>query len=143
MKETEITVEVFNSLSEIIEILTIQGFKIVRRVDMFDYYYSKEPIELLKSFEYQDLIKSSILLRQLRSNETKSLMTFKDKNLDSNGNVISEEKINCSIDNFENAIKIFNLTGLNCWCSLVQHMLIFQKDNIEFAVQDTEGLDLS
>lgn len=140
MKETEITVEVFNTPEEITDILTQQGFRVVRKVDMIDYYYSKEPIEQLKNFEYRDLMKSSILIRQLKSNNTKNLIIFKDKNLDNNGNVISEEKVNCSIDDIDNAIKIFNLAGLNCWCNLIQHMSIFQKGNIEFAVQDVEGL---
>ena len=142
MKETEITVEVFDSLDNITSLLKEKQFKLLEEYDLVDYYYSKYPTDELKNFEYKDLIANSFLVRQVIDVNPKNLLTFKSKDLDDAGNVISEEKINCGIDKLSEALKIFNLSGLNCWCKLSQHLLIFKKGNIEFAVQIIDNLGI-
>ena len=31
---------------------------------------------------------------------------------------IAKEKIKCNINDIESMLKIFNLSGLNCWCKI-------------------------
>ena len=67
MKETEITVQVFNDLEEIKSLLKNKGFEIIENYEMHDYYFSKLPINYLSELPYVDLIKNSF------SAQTKSM----------------------------------------------------------------------
>ena len=142
MKETEITVQVFNSLDEIKTNLQNLGFLIIEEYLMEDYYYSKYSTSELKTFSYPDLIKNSFLVRDIKDDNPKVLLTYKNKDIDSFGNVIGEEKIKCRLGLLQNALDVFNSAGLNCWCTLNQHIIVFKKDNICFAVQDVKDLGI-
>ena len=136
MKETEITVEVLSSTEELIDTLVAQDFKLLREVNMNDYYISKCSFEEIKKMPYSDIMNNSFLVRELAG---KKELLFKKKNI-VDGQVVSEEKIHCSIDNIDSAIKIFELSNLNIWCNLKQHMWIYGKDKIKFTIQQVEGL---
>lgn len=140
MKETEITVEVFDSLDKIDSILKSQGFEVLRIFDLFDYYYSKYSTEELKVMTYNEMISNSFLLRSFCKDELKQLLTYKKKEFDENNNVIAEEKVNCNIDNVDNALKCFDLAGLNRWASMVQNVTVYRKGDIKFDIQHIDGL---
>ena len=142
MKETEITIEVFDTLDQINRILKEKGFIVERKYDLIDYYYSKYSIVELNKFNYKELINNSFLVRQFVDDSPTSSIIFKNKDLDNLGNVIREEKVKCGIKDLDNALRIFNLAGLNCWCTLNQHVLIYKKDSIEFAVQIVDDLGI-
>jgi len=140
MRETEITVQVFDSINIIIEKLKNLDFYIIEKYEMTDYYFSKLSNEDLKNLSYSSLIKNSFLVRDIKDKNPKILLTFKDKTLDECNNVISEEKIFTKVDNLEKTLKIFNNINLNCWCTLNQKMIVYKKDNLEFALQIIDGL---
>jgi len=142
MKETEITVQVFNNLDEIKSILNNLGFSIIEEYSMTDYYFSKYSADELKNFSYQDLIKNSFLVRDIKDANPKILLTYKNKELDKLGNVIGEEKIKCRLGILQNAIDIFNSAGLNNWCVLDQKIIVFKKEDICFAIQDVKDLGI-
>lgn len=140
MKQTEVTVQVFDDENIIRKNLINQNFEVLESYTMNDYYYSKlSNLELL-SKTYSDIINSSFLIRNINDDNSKTKIIFKDKTIDQNDNVISESKIACTIDNIENAKEIFNKINLNCWCEITQNITTYRKHNIEFAVQVIEGL---
>lgn len=65
MKETEITVKLSQKLDDIIKILENKGFKLVDRFLMEDYYFSSKDFSKLKNLSFEELIKSSFLLRRI------------------------------------------------------------------------------
>ncbi len=140
MKETEITVEVLDSLENLQSLLSHKGFVLDEEVVMTDHYFSKYEMEELKKMSYKDLINKSFLVRQLRSDETKSMIIFKSKDYDENGNVIAEEKVSSKVEDFEKMLKIFALSKINCWCEIKQDMFIYHKGKVQFAVQVVDGL---
>ena len=58
MKETEITVEVLEDINVVKNKLLSKSFKIVEKVEMIDYYFSKYSKEELEKFDYAKLIKN-------------------------------------------------------------------------------------
>lgn len=141
MKETEITVEVFDDIESIDDVLKSQGYEICRVFDLFDYYYSKYSTQELKLMTYNEMIANSFLVRNIVCGDgQKVLLTYKNKEFDKNNNVISEEKVNCNIDNVDNALRLFDLAGLNMWNKMLQHISVYKKGDIEFAVQHINGL---
>lgn len=142
MQETEITVQVFNSLNEVKSILEKQGFAVYRKLKLNDYYFSKYNLEAIKNLPYSEILKNSFLIREVSGENYHVELCYKNKTLDENENVISEEKVKCNVDDFETAIKVLESAGLKHWCNIKQDMLVFTREHIEFALQDVEGLGL-
>ena len=140
MKETEITVEILDDVKGLIEMLKNKNFSLEDEFDMIDYYFSKDDTETLKKLEYLDIINHSFLVRQIIGNDNSVNIMFKSKELDDKGNVIAEEKVKTPVENLDKAIKIFKLSGLNNWCEIKQHMLVFKRGETEFAIQIVDGL---
>lgn len=140
MKETEITVQVFNDFEEIDQILRSQGFRIIENFQLNDWYYSA--IKDISNLKYIDLMNNSFLIREIITDKKEYQLCYKRKELDSFGNVISEEKIKTKIDSLENAKLIFENAGLNNYCVLKNNSFVYQKDEVCFAVQIIENLGI-
>lgn len=141
MQKTEITVQCFNSIDQVEEVLKQANYNFLEEYCLYDYYFSK--FDNPKLLEYQKLIGSSILVRQVEQDGQKeSKICYKNKIFDEHQNVISEEKINSMVSNFENTVDIFEHANLTCWCKMINHSKVFKKDGIEIAVQDVDGLGI-
>ena len=92
MKQTEITVEVFNNLEEINKILVSQGFKVIENYHLNDYYFSKYDTISLNQMGYKEIMANSFLIRQINDGQIRNLLIFKNKTIDDNNIVIEEEK---------------------------------------------------
>ena len=62
MRETEITVQIYNELAEIDEILRAQGFEMIGQYQMRDHYFTR--ITDAANTDYVTLMKYSFLLRE-------------------------------------------------------------------------------
>lgn len=142
MRETKITVRVNESKEDIFTVLDNLGFKVIRHTIMTDDYFSKFSTEELKKMKYSDIIRNSFLLRKFEGDVNKCILHYKDKEFDEDGNVISEEKLTEPVSDIDNLVKIFILSKLNNWCHISQDMYIYNKDNMEFAVQIVDGLGI-
>lgn len=56
------------------------------------------------------------------------------------GNVISEKKISLDIQDIDKAKKIFEYLGFNELVEVKYHVVVYEKDGIEFAFQVVEDL---
>lgn len=140
MKETEITVQVFNNFEDIDKILKSQGFEMIENYQLNDWYYSS--IQDISNLKYIDLINSSFLIREIISDKKEIQLCYKRKELDNFENVISEEKIKTKLDSLENARLIFEKAGLNNYCTLKNNSFVYKKDKIGFVVQIMENLGI-
>lgn len=141
MKETEITVQVFNTKEEIIEKLATCGFKISNRFTLKDGYFSRHTD--ITGLSYKELMVSSILIRRVITNEaTRDFLYYKNKSYDENGVVTSEEKISLEIEEASDAKKIFLSAGLNCWCELENRSIVFDDGSRNLALQIIPNLGL-
>lgn len=140
MKETEITVEVFDDIKSVTKNLKSLGFEMIEKYKINDYYFSKFSNAELKQFDYANIIKNSFLVRDIVDNNPKVLLTYKDKTLDDNGNVVSEQKVVSKVNDLHNTLEILKLAGLNCWIELKQTMWVFKRGNVEFILQEVKNL---
>ena len=72
----------------------------------------------------------------------KSFLLYKNKTIDTSGNVLREEKTHCPINDIEPAKQILVKAGLTPWCELTQDMKIYKNDKMEFALQHIDQLGL-
>lgn len=144
MKQIEITVKVKNTLQEVDRILTKEGFKIIRKSRVEDEYLC--PSSIIDKMTKKNIIKTlsfSVLVRYLNTykNEYKKI-TYKEKIYDNSGKVISEEKTNISIDNIDNAIKLFTKLKFKHLVSVKYDVIVYSNNKYEFAFQNVENLGL-
>lgn len=142
MKETEITVEVFDDLDFAIKKIESQKFKMVEKYQLNDYYFSKYCNDKLSNFSYPELIKNSFIVRNIIDDKNTTQICYKNKELDSNGNVIQEEKIKTNVNDLSSVLSVFKVSGLNNWCNLENTSYVFKKDNLEFCLQVIKGLGI-
>ena len=95
MGKTEITVQVYDDINNIKKQLVSLGYKETEEFTGSDYYFSTLNKNEINNASYKDLLSSSIIVRSFKTKGKTGLnnyMVFKNKTLDENNNVISEEK---------------------------------------------------
>ena len=92
MKQIEITVRLDENMQNAIRKLEKQGFKKIRESEIDDIYMTSKLKELNKD-NIQTILKKSVLLRNLKlENKEIKKITYKNKEIDKNGDIISEQK---------------------------------------------------
>ena len=142
MRKTEITVQVFDKLLGIEKVLAKNGYHKKEEYCLRDHYFTK--FENSKIVDYKTLLASSILIRTIEEDEKCThCMIYKNKKLDQNGNVSSEEKIRVKIDDEQDCINILRSAGLNNWCNLKNDNIVYvDKSGFEIDLQVVDGLGI-
>lgn len=140
MKQIEVTVKLIDKIETAIQKLENQGFKKIRESDIHDIYLTNLNKKMCND-NIQEFLSHSVLLRNLNlGNKKIKKITYKNKELDNNGDVISEQKINLNCDDLEKAEKLFNYLGFKRLVEVKYHVIVYEKNGMEFAFQIVENL---
>lgn len=142
MKQIEITVKVNNTLDEVDKILISKGFKLIRKSRVEDEYVCPNDIKVNRE-NILKVLSSSVLIRYLKTQDGEfKKITYKDKKYDKNDMVISEEKINVSINDIQSAHKLFEKINFKNLVDVKYDVIVYSNNDYEFAFQNVEGLGL-
>ena len=142
MKQIEITVKVNNTLDEVDKILISKGFKLIRKSRVEDEYVCPNDIKVNRE-NILKVLSSSVLIRYLKTQDGEfKKITYKDKKYDKNDMVISEEKINVSINDIQSAHKLFKKINFKNLVDVKYDVIVYSNNDYEFAFQNVEGLGL-
>ena len=125
MKNTEITVQIFENIDIVKQKMIQFGFEEFEEFSGEDTYFSV--------LNREQVLKSD--------NKKVDMLLFKNKILDENNNVVSEEKVSTNIDNLDNCKKMLKLAGLTNWATLKQKNAFFKNGEIVVIVGTVENLD--
>lgn len=140
MRQIEITVRLDEKIENAVEKLIKKGYKLIRESDICDIYMTNK-YNKLSSDNIQDILKKSVLLRSLKlENKEIKKITYKNKEYDENGNVVSEKKINLNCDDLEKAYELFLHLDFEKLVEVKYHVSVYEKNGIEFAFQNVENL---
>ena len=140
MKQIEITVRLNEDKKTAMEKLSKLGYKVIRQSDVDDIYMTTK-LDELNSENIQYILKKSLLLRKLNvSGKEIKKITYKNKEIDSQGNVISEQKVNLDCEDIGKAKELFSYVDFKELVRVKYHVTVYEKDGIEFAFQDVENL---
>lgn len=140
MKQIEITVRLIDKMENAIAKLENKGFKKIRESDVYDIYLSNLDSEIKKE-NIQEFLKHSVLLRNLKvDGKEENKITYKYKELDTNGDVISEQKVNMNCDDLKKAEELFSCLGFYKLIEVKYHVIVYEKNGKEFAFQIVENL---
>ena len=140
MKQIEITVRLNENIQSAIDKLEKQGFKKIRESKIDDVYMTSKLKELNKD-NIQNILKKSVLLRSLKLNNKEiKKITYKNKEIDEKGDVISEQKINLDCNDLEKAKELFENLEFKELIRVKYKVVVYSKDKVEYAFQDVENL---
>lgn len=140
MKQIEITVRLNENMQSAIRKLEMQGFKKIRESEIDDVYMTSKLSELNRD-NIQKILKKSVLLRKLKlENKEIKKITYKDKEIDEKGDVISEQKINLDCSDLEKAKDLFEYLEFEELIRVRYKVLVYSKDKVEYAFQEVENL---
>lgn len=142
LKESnEITVKITCPLEELYRILEGKGFKIIDKFTMDDKFMILKTTNL-KEENSREILSKAILIRDIigymEKRKTKKI-TFKNKQFDSQGNILSQNSINCDITNIEDAIRIFQAIGYYQVMEIIEEDIVYEKDRFQLVIKDIKN----
>ena len=140
MRQIEITVRLIEKVEDVIAKLESHGFKKIREGDVDDIYLANSTLEIKKE-NISEILKHSVLLRKFTINDKEvKKITYKNKELDANGDVIAEQKINLDYEDLDKAEQLFKCLGLYNLVEVKYHFSTYEKDGKEFSIHEVENL---
>lgn len=144
MAQTEITVQVFENIKNILAKLESMGFSWKDTFTGKDQYFTTLSQEEVKTATYKQLLDSSIIIREFDKASTNThqiMLVHKKKTLDNEGKVIGEEKTSLIVDNSDVAAKMLSNAGLINWMTLSQQNNFYVSGEKTVIAGTVEGLE--
>lgn len=138
---TEVTVEIKESLDSALSKLKSQGFIVSETFTINDSYFTAFDKENVNEVTYEELLSKSVLVRNvIDSSGERNYIIYKNKKLDKEGNVVSEDKIESKIESDEKIKQILKSSGMMNWCNIKNDSLVLQRGIMSFCIQSIENL---
>lgn len=139
-QENEITVKIKCDINELCTILEKKGFYVVDKFTLNDIFmipnYMKKEIDNLTS---REILKKAILIcdidNQFKGHRNRKI-TFKKKEFNHNGDILSQQAINCDIFNVDEAVNLFEAIEYYKIMNIVENDIVYGKDDFEIAIKD-------
>lgn len=134
-EENEITIKVTCSNDELIKHLIKKGFNEGRKFTLDDYYLIPKNLDI-KSLTTREILAKAVIIRYIVDDgKIIQKITFKKKNFNEKGEILSQEAINCNILDFKSAIYLFNELGYYEFMNIKESDIIYYKDELELALK--------
>ncbi len=136
----EITVRVICSENELIKILEEKQFRMINEYNASDIFMIPNEIDITKN-ESREILKRAVLLREFKgisSNKNKKKITYKSKDIDSKGNILSQYSVNCEISNIEDAKELFKHLGYKELMKINEKHFSYEKNNFKIIIKIIE-----
>lgn len=137
--ENEITIKVTCSNDELIKHLTNKGFNEGRKFTLDDYYLVTKDINIEKLTTREILAKAVIIRYIVDDGKIIQKITFKKKNINEKGEILSQKATNCDILDFRAGINLFNELGYYEIMNIKESNVIYFKDKLELAIKFIEN----
>jgi len=142
MKEVEITLKVNESLEECRTKLEKIGFKVIRKSVVEDIYMTQN-LSINQDSDIDNILKKSVLVRYLNANgQEYRKITYKNKDYDNLGNMVSEKKINVDCNDVVKAVELFKALDFKELIKVKYDVMVMSDGLKEFALQEVENLGL-
>ena len=139
----EITVKLNTSIQDFCKILEAKKFSIVKSYFLDDTYFVPNSLEV-EGMTCREILKKAILIRVITDSNTKEKVikfTIKDKQIAAEGQILSQNKIDCEILSAEDGRKFLEKLGYYEILHIKENDIVYKKDNLEIAIKDIENGD--
>ena len=139
----EITVKLNTSIEDFSKILEAKNFSISKKYLLDDTYFVPKNLDLEK-MTYREILKKAVLIRQITDTATKEVVikfTIKDKQIATEGQILSQNKIDCEILSAEDGRKFLEKLGYYEILNIKENDIVYKNDNLEITIKDIENGD--
>lgn len=123
------------------KIIEEKGFSIHHEFSMNDEYFIPETLNINK-MSTREILPKAVVVREIKgktSGKITKKITFKIKNFDENGNILSQEAINCDIIDIEEAKKLLKAIGYQEIMCIKEDDVVYEKDGLQLAIKDIKN----
>ena len=141
--ENEITVKLKKDIKEVKRILEEKGFKNNQKFILDDIYFIPKNLDT-KNKTPRDILKQAVLLRDITEfNPYKEVkkFTFKEKEINEKGEIISQEKTECPITDVEAGKKFIEKIGFKGLMKIKEYDVIYEKGDLSIILKNVENSD--
>ena len=138
-EENEITIKVICSNAELIKLLTNKDFKEGEKFTLDDYYLIPKDLDI-ENLTTREILAKAVIIRYIVDNDKiTQTITFKKKNINDKGEIISQKTTSCNILDFKEGINLFNELGYYEIMNIKESDIIYYNNKIELALKFIEN----
>ena len=141
-QENEITIRILCSKEELIKHLEEKGLKKGRKFRLDDHYLIPKTLKK-EELTVREILSKSVIIRNI-DNDGKIVnkITFKKKNINEKGEIVSQTETSCEVFDYTEAIRLFEELGYYEIMNIIEDDIIYYNDKIELAIKDVYNGDL-
>ena len=121
----EITVKLKCTVEEICKILESKGFQFVERYLLDDIYYIPNTINIKNMSE-----------RDILSKNKESKLTYKKKEIDQEGNIVKQSKVDCKIIDSNDGKKFLEAIDYKAIMQIKEIDYLYKKNELQICIKD-------
>ena len=138
----EITVKLSCNINEFIRFLNEKDFVFIEKYIQDDTYFIHKNINI-KNMSIRDIIKETIILRSVTTKTyVENEFLYKQKEFDSKGNIIKQDKTECKILNIDEGINFLKIIGFQKLMNIKEYDSVYKRDNLEIVIKEIDGGDI-
>ena len=142
-QSNEITVKIKCDIEEFYKLMQERRAKIIKKFSMVDSYYIPENLDI-ENMSTREILSKAILIRDIHQHMPEKAVkkiTFKIKDFDEKGDIISQQAISCNILKIEEAKQLLQAIGYREIMIIRENDVETEIDGLQFAIKDIENGD--
>lgn len=141
-QENEITIRISCSKEELIKYLEEKGLKKGRKFRLDDHYLIPKILKI-EELTIREILSKAVIIRNIDNYGKKvNKITFKNKNINEKGEIVSQTATSCEVLDYTEAIRFFEELGYYEIMNIIEDDIIYYNDKIELAIKDVYNGDL-
>ena len=137
----EITVKIKCSIKEIRQRLENDNFKIIEKFYVHDKYFIPNTLNI-QNLISREILSNAILLRNFDEEiptRKQYKFTFKRKQIDKDGTILKQDKVECETADVEDGEKFLKSIGYTEIINIKENDVVYEKEGLKIAVIDIEN----
>ena len=141
-QENEITIRILCSKEKMIKHLEEKGLKKGRKFRLDDHYLIPKILKV-EELIVREILSKAVIIRNI-DNDGKRVnkITFKNKNINEKGEIVSQIAISCEVLDYTEGIRLFEELGYYEIMNIIEDDIIYYNDKIELAIKYVYNGDL-
>lgn len=141
-QENEITIRILCLKEELIKHLEEKGLKKGRKFRLDDHYLIPKKLKV-EELTVREILSKAVIIRNIDNDGKKvNKITFKKKNINEKGEIVSQTATSCEVIDYIEGIKLFEELGYYEIMNIIEDDIIYYNDKIELAIKDIYNGDL-
>ena len=137
----EITVRLKCNIKEMCNLLENKNFIVTDEYCLNDTYFIPKELDL-EIITHREIISKAIILREIietMSNKKIVKLVFKTKQIDINGDILSQKKYECEILNVKDGETFINSIGYKKLMTIKEYDKSYERDDFKITIKDVEN----